>query len=93
MWVNNDFSKDVEKAKIETPLLVIAGTQDFPVFQAEYYQKTFAQWYPNVDIVSITDAGHFPMYETPVYLATLIEQFLRTHSTENRAAVPAGGQQ
>lgn len=76
MWLDTDFSKELSKAKVETPILVIGGRNDLPGFQEEYYQKTFAKWYPNVTFKYITDAGHYPMYETPIYLASLIETFL-----------------
>lgn len=80
MWIDEDFSKEAEMAKVGTPIRVIGGRQDLPGFQEEKYQSTFPLWYPNVDIQYITDAGHFPMYETPVYLATLVEGFLDDHS-------------
>lgn len=56
------------------------GRQDLPGFQEAYYQQTFAAWYPNVEIIFIDDAGHFPTYETPLYLATIIEDFLVANS-------------
>lgn len=80
MWVNEDISKEIARARIQTPLLVIGGRQDLPGFQESHFEKTFAQWYPNVTFRYITDAGHYPMQETPVYLASLIEEFLVRNS-------------
>jgi len=79
MWLETDFSAEVRSARVETPLLVIGGRQDLPGFQEEHLRRTFGAWYPNVDFNFITDAGHYPMQETPVYLASLVERFLEAH--------------
>jgi pimeloyl-ACP methyl ester carboxylesterase len=79
MWIETDFSGEVRRARVETPILVIGGRQDLPGFQEEHLKKTVGAWFPNVESVFITDSGHFPMDETPVYLASLIERFLNTH--------------
>lgn len=79
MWLETDFSRSVRDARIATPMLVIGGRQDLPGFQEEHLRKTFGAWYPHVEIVIITDAGHYPMQETPVYLASLVEHFLNAH--------------
>lgn len=34
------------------------------------------QIYPDVTVVELPACGHYPMHETPVWLATRIEQFL-----------------
>jgi pimeloyl-ACP methyl ester carboxylesterase len=79
MWLETDFSGEVAAARPATPMRVIGGRQDLPGFSETKYRETFSAWYPNVDFQFITDAGHFPMYETPVYLSTLVESFLNTH--------------
>jgi pimeloyl-ACP methyl ester carboxylesterase len=79
MWLDTDFSAEVRKAALGTPFLVIGGRQDLPGFQEEHLRKTFGAWFANVEFTFITDAGHYPMQETPVYLATLIERFLDAH--------------
>lgn len=76
MWLQEDFSVEVAKAGIATPLRVIGGRQDLPGFQEKHLRATFGQWFKNVDFHFITDAGHYPMQETPIYLATLLEGFL-----------------
>lgn len=82
MWMETDFSKEAEAARVGTPMRVIGGRQDLPGFQEEKYRSSFGAWYPNIDFRFITDAGHLPMYETPVYLATLVESFLKEHVYE-----------
>ncbi len=82
MWMDTDISAEAAASHVATPIRVIGGRQDLPGFQEEKYQSTFAVWYPHVDMQFITDAGHFPMYETPVYLATLLEGFLDQHNRQ-----------
>jgi pimeloyl-ACP methyl ester carboxylesterase len=79
MWLETDFSAEARKAKVETPFLVIGGRQDLPGFQEAHLRNTFGVLYPNVAFSFITDAGHYPMHETPVYLASLIEKHLAAH--------------
>lgn len=80
MWLETDFSADIRRARIATPLLVVGGRQDLPGFQEEHLHNTFGTWYPSSQLTFITDAGHYPMQETPVYLATLIERFFDAHA-------------
>lgn len=79
MWLETDFSREVRQAAVQTPLLVVGGRQDLPGFQEEHLRRTFGAWHPNAEFAFITDAGHYPMQETPVYLASLIERFLGSH--------------
>ncbi|MGB9128892.1 MAG: alpha/beta hydrolase [Thiobacillus sp.] len=79
MWLETDFSAEARKAKVDTPFLVIGGRQDLPGFQEAHLRKTLGVLYPNVEFTFITDAGHYPMHETPVYLASLIEKYLAAH--------------
>lgn len=78
MWLETDFSEEVRRAKVGTPVLVIGGRQDLPGFQEDHLRKTLGTWFENSEFTFITDAGHFPMEETPVYLASLMERFLDT---------------
>jgi len=79
MWLETDFSEEVRKANVGTPLLVIGGRQDLPGFQEDHLRRTLGTWFQNAAFTFITDSGHFPMSETPVYLAGLIERFLDAH--------------
>jgi len=79
MWLETDFSEELILAKVKTPLRVIGGRQDLPGFQEAKYNKSFSVWFPTVDMKYITDSGHYPMHETPVLLATLMEEFIRTY--------------
>ena len=79
MWLEEDFSEDLKSAHVETPILVIGGRQDLPGFLQPHLESTFGNWYPNVEFCYITDAGHYPMQETPVYLATKLQEFITKH--------------
>ncbi|MGE0559925.1 MAG: alpha/beta fold hydrolase [Burkholderiales bacterium] len=79
MWIDGDFSAEAAAAKPETPLRVIGGRHDLPGFDEAHYRKTIGAWYPNANFKFIAEAGHFPMHETPPYLAALIESHLTAH--------------
>ena len=59
-----------------TPIKVIVGEHDGAI-NTPTMQATFLQWYKRAELEVIPNAGHYPMNETPVALATSIEAFLR----------------
>lgn len=79
MWLEEDFSAALAAAKVQTPVLVIGGRRDLPGFQEDYYKKTIALWVPAATFSYIENAGHYPMQETPVLFATLIESHMTAH--------------
>jgi pimeloyl-ACP methyl ester carboxylesterase len=58
-------------------MLVIAGEYDMEPFTPEILRETFLKWYPNAELVVSRNAGHYPQQETPVYVAKVINDFLR----------------
>jgi pimeloyl-ACP methyl ester carboxylesterase len=64
---------------LATPILVAIGEHDLALTK-DVMTGTFMAWYPNAKLEVIANAGHYPMLETPVYLATLIEKFMREHA-------------
>lgn len=82
MFVKHDFSAEASKAGLQTPFLVILGKNDFPAFQPEAVNATFGKWYSNVEIVSIDNAGHYAMQETPALFASTVEAFLDGQSEQ-----------
>lgn len=60
----------------ETPMLVIIGEHDMEPFTVETARSTFLDWYPNAEIALCGNAGHYPQQEAPVYVATVINEFL-----------------
>jgi len=59
-----------------TPMLVIAGEYDMEPFTPKILEETFLNWYPNAELVISRNAAHYPQQETPVYVATVMNEFL-----------------
>jgi pimeloyl-ACP methyl ester carboxylesterase len=73
-WAKTDFSAEIKGSTL--PVKVIVGEHD-SALTAETMRATFLAWYPQAELEIIANAGHYPMNETPVALATSIEAFLR----------------
>ncbi|GAA3838580.1 alpha/beta hydrolase [Sphaerisporangium flaviroseum] len=74
-WARTDFHTEV--IGDTTPVLVIAGGHD-PALSAEVMQGTWLRWFPNAELVTLPDAGHYAMEEAPLALVSAIERFLVT---------------
>jgi esterase len=72
-WTTKDFSDRVRGATV--PVLVLVGQYD-PSLTAEAMQRTWLAWYPNAALGTISNAGHYPMHETPAALAASVHRFL-----------------
>jgi len=73
-WAKTDFSADVKG--LPHPVKVVVGAND-PALNADVMKATYLAWFPNAEMEVMPNAGHYPMHETPVALATSIEKFLR----------------
>ena len=73
MWTGENFSAEMHK--VETPFLVLAGQYDHPGFTIDKQKEAFENL-PNAEFIEIENSGHFPMQETPVFLAAAIESYL-----------------
>jgi pimeloyl-ACP methyl ester carboxylesterase len=74
MWARTDFSGKVVPAA-DVPVKLIVGETD-PALSAEVMAMTWQQYFPRAELEVLANAGHYPMFETPVALATSIEAFL-----------------
>lgn len=72
-WTSNDFSPLV--LDNPTRLKVIVGEFD-PSLTADVMQKTWLTWYPNSELETLANCGHYPMNEVPLALAASIQAFL-----------------
>ncbi|MCO5967642.1 alpha/beta fold hydrolase [Actinoallomurus soli] len=72
-WARTDFHEEV--VGNATPVLVIAGAHD-PALSPDVMRATWLEWYPNAELVTFQDAGHYAMDETPLALVAEIERFL-----------------
>lgn len=60
----------------ELPVLAVVGEHDQEPFQEKTVRVGLSAAYPQLQVAVCTNAGHYPMQETPVALATVIERFL-----------------
>ena len=73
-WAKTDFSGKVQP-DTSTPVKVIVGVND-PALSADVMEKTWLVCFPEAEMTILPDAGHYPMFESPVSLVTSIEEFL-----------------
>lgn len=73
-WAKTDFHTEIEGKTL--PVKVIVGAND-GALTTDVMKATYLAWYPNASLEVMLNAGHYPMNETPVALATSIEAFLR----------------
>ena len=72
-WAKEDFSARVQGNPV--PVKVIVGEHD-PALSAQVMEQTCLALLPNAELEVLANAGHYPMFETPVALATAMEEFL-----------------
>lgn len=73
-WCQTDFHQEVIGSEI--PIKALVGQYDGAITE-DAMKATYLQWYKNASLEVIPNAGHYPMNETPVALATAMEGFLR----------------
>ena len=73
-WAKSDFTAQA-KVDTATPVKLIVGVND-PAMSADVMEHTWRVFFPNAELTILPDAGHYPMFESPVSLATSIEEFL-----------------
>jgi pimeloyl-ACP methyl ester carboxylesterase len=73
-WARSDFSAEA-KVDTATPVKLIVGVND-PALSADVMEQTWRVFFPEAELTILPDAGHYPMFESPVSLATSIEEFL-----------------
>jgi pimeloyl-ACP methyl ester carboxylesterase len=78
-WAHTDFSGSVgargDVPAGDVPVKVIVGEND-PALSAAVMKQTWLKYFPGAELEVMANAGHYPMFETPVALATSIERFL-----------------
>jgi pimeloyl-ACP methyl ester carboxylesterase len=73
-WARTDFSDQVKPDSV-TRVKVIVGETD-PAMSAQVMEQTWLAYFPGAELEVLANAGHYPMFETPVALATSVEEFL-----------------
>lgn len=74
MFVKSNIVNKIEE--LPTPILVVCASEDNEALRRATMEATFGKWYPNAEIVELSNSGHNPMQEVPVSLASTINRFL-----------------
>ena len=74
-WAQDDFSAQAKAADATVPVKLIVGVND-PAMSANFVEQTWRAFFPDAELTILPDAGHYPMFESPVSLATSVEEFL-----------------
>jgi pimeloyl-ACP methyl ester carboxylesterase len=72
-WAKTDFSERV--LGNQAAVKVIVGEHDAAMSVA-VMEQTWLAFYPGAELEVLANAGHYPMFETPVALAASVEEFL-----------------
>lgn len=72
-WAKTDVSIPLDRNSVA--IKIIVGAHD-PSLTIETMRHTYMRSFPNAILECMANAGHYPMEETPVALATSIESFL-----------------
>lgn len=75
-WTKTNFVDEIKGNK--TPMLVCIGEFD-PAFTTEVMEQTYLSWLPESNLKVISNAGHYPMQEAPVQMATAMQEFISAH--------------
>ena len=76
MFVRSNILEEVKGTT--TPMCVICTSHDNEAHRKDVMESTFKEWFPNVEIHEIQNAGHYPMQETPVAFAFEVNRYLET---------------
>ena len=72
-WAKASFVDKISDQKL--PVLVLPGEHDLALGE-QACKDTWMQHYPHAQLQVLANAGHYPMDETPIWLATVVEKFL-----------------
>jgi 3-oxoadipate enol-lactonase len=74
MFTGSDISSRLTGLNI--PALLVLGRNDLPFYRRDSIEPLFSRWFNRLEIAEILEAGHYPMLETPVRLAGLMENWV-----------------
>ena len=74
MFTQTDFAAEAQGNPLR--LLVISGQHDLPLYREDAARRSFGACYPHCEFALAEGAGHYPMLETPIFVAAQIDAFL-----------------
>jgi len=74
-WADTNFAQKVVGTRV--PLKVLVGEHD--TITAEMMKRTILKWFPGSELEVLGNCAHYPMFETPINLATVCQAFMMEH--------------
>ena len=74
-WADTNFVQKVQGTRV--PIKVLVGEHD--TITAEMMKQTILKWLPNSELEVLSNCAHYPMFEIPINLATVCQDFLMKH--------------
>ena len=74
-WADTNFVEKVHG--VHVPLKVLVADHD--TITAEMMKLTILKWFPNSELEVLNNSGHYPMFEIPINLATICQDFMTKH--------------
>jgi pimeloyl-ACP methyl ester carboxylesterase len=78
-WAFDDFASELRQ--LETVTKVLVGSHDAGISR-EWVASTWLQYLSHASLEILPEAGHYPMLQTPVALASVVEAFLLSEAAE-----------
>jgi pimeloyl-ACP methyl ester carboxylesterase len=72
-WSQCSFAE--ESKALDMPMLILLGSRDAGIPE-DMVRATYMENHPQAKLHVVDNAGHYPMQETPVYLASQIQSFM-----------------
>ena len=75
VWADTNFVEKVMGVKV--PLKALVGDHD--TITADMMRQTILKWLPNSELEVLSNCGHYPMFEIPINLASICQDFMLKH--------------
>ncbi len=89
MFTTTDFA--AQAVNLPIPAVLITGARDIKFYSQGDLEPQFRKAFTNLQVAAIADAGHYPMMETPILLAALVERAIFGQPVTKNARVGRPG--